>query len=264
VTGLIVFGEQLSRETYIYEDYDLMKTLAREASLSLANIKLSEELAETREVAAVAKISSFVIHDLKNHISSLSMMLENAEAHIDNPEFQADMLGTVKGTVEEMRKLIQKLRNLPEKQSLQTSPVDILALVKSEVEGMKRVRPQLQFCCEGDGVVARVDGEEFKKVVLNLLVNACDATDGKGMVTIQIGRNGETAHIRVIDNGCGMKREFMEAHLFKPFRTTKRKGLGIGLYQCRQIVEAHGGSIEARSSLNAGSAFTVHLPAHGE
>jgi hypothetical protein len=163
-----------------------------------------------------------------------------------------------------MRKLIQKLKNFPEKQSLQISPVDVLPLVKSEVEGLQRVRPDLQFCCEGDEVIAMADAEEFRKVVLNLLVNACDATGGKGMVTVQIGRNGEAAHVCVIDDGCGMEREFMESHLFKPFRTTKKKGLGIGLYQCRQIVEAHGGSIEVKSSLDAGSAFTVHLPVHRE
>jgi putative PEP-CTERM system histidine kinase len=260
VAGIIVFGGQLSRETYIYEDYDLMKTLAREASLTLANFQLSEELAETREVAAVARISSFVIHDLKNHTSSLSMMLGNAAEHIDNPEFQQDMLRTLKGTVARMRELIQKLRNLPEKQSLQTSPVELRTLAAAEVESLKKFTPELDLACGGVDVVAVADREEMRKVILNLLLNACEATDGKGVVRIETGRNGNAARIRVVDDGCGMHPEFVENHLFKPFRTTKKKGLGIGLYQCRQIVEDHGGRIEVQSSPQKGTAFTVRLP----
>ena len=260
VSGLIVFGEALSKESYIYEDYDLMKTLAREASLSLANLQLSDDLAEAREIAAVARISSFVIHDLKNHTSSLSMVLDNAEEHIDNPEFQKDMLGTLKSTVSRMKDLIHKLRNLPEKQSLQKAPVELHSLVESEAGRLRTGRSDFEIICEGMEVTVVADGEELRKVVLNLLLNACEATEGKGVVRVSTSRNGERARVSVADDGCGMEAEFIEKSLFRPFRTTKNKGLGIGLYQSRQIVEAHGGQIDVQSSPQKGTVFNIYLP----
>jgi GAF domain-containing protein len=102
VEALVAFGEQLALEELTYEDYDLMKTLAKHAALSIINFKLSEERAETREIAAVAKVSSFVIHDLKNLASTLSLLLDNAEEYIGDPEFQNDMIGATRNTLSKM------------------------------------------------------------------------------------------------------------------------------------------------------------------
>jgi signal transduction histidine kinase len=107
-----------------------------------------------------------------------------------------------------------------------------------------------------------VDEEEVRKVILNLLLNAYDATAGRGIIEVETGYNGGMARIRVSDNGCGMSEGYVQNDLFKPFRTTKEKGLGIGLYQCKQIVEAHGGKIEVQSRVDEGTAFTVCLPLH--
>jgi signal transduction histidine kinase len=105
-----------------------------------------------------------------------------------------------------------------------------------------------------------VDGEEIRKVLFNLLINAVDAIGPEGQIRVEVEQEGKRVCLRVTDDGCGMTNDFMERQLFKPFRTTKKTGLGIGLYQCRQIVEAHGGTIEVASEQGKGSRFAVILP----
>lgn len=266
VQGFIVFGEQLIREKFTYEDYALMKTFARQAILALMNMRLSEELAETREMAAVARISSFVVHDLKNLASNLSLLLNNSEEYIDEPEFQKDMIETIRNTLKKMQTLMQRLKRIPDKTEMRTELADIDLLVRETVHEVRRSRPEAKILHQGSSVQAIVDVEEVKKVIVNLVLNALDAVGEKGTVSVETGMNGKGLYIKVKDNGCGMTEEFMNADLFKPFRSTKKKGLGIGLYHCKQIIEAHRGKIGAESTVGIGSIFTVYLtpPGHEE
>lgn len=259
IEAFVAFGEQLASEVFTYEDYDLMKTLAKQAALSIINFRLSEELAETREIAAVAKISSFVIHDLKNLASSLSLLLDNAEEYIGDPEFQNDMIDATRNTLSKMKGLIQKLKMIPEKQSLNAVSSDMLILARETVSEFMRSRPGTAISCGGVHVSTMVDQEEFKKVLLNLILNAVESVGRDGAINIETRSEAGKASISVKDNGCGMTMEFMTEHLFKPFRTTKGKGLGIGLYQCKQIIEAHGGTITVASVPGQGTTFTITL-----
>jgi putative PEP-CTERM system histidine kinase len=255
--GLIVLCRQLVPEEFTYEDYDLMKTLAKQATLSLVNFSLSEELAETREISAIARISSFVIHDLKNQTATLSLLADNAEEHMDNPEFQSDFVKAVRNTLAKMLSLIQILRNSPEAPRLNLNPWDIDTLARDAVAEVGRLRPATSLEYRGVPVRAFVDGEEIRKVLFNLLINAVDAIGPEGQIRVEVEQEGKRVCLRVTDDGCGMTNDFMERQLFKPFRTTKKTGLGIGLYQCRQIVEAHGGTIEVASEQGKGSRFAV-------
>ena len=259
IEAFVAFGEQLASEVFTYEDYDLMKTLAKQAALSIINFRLSEELAETREIAAVAKISSFVIHDLKNLASSLSLLLDNAEEYIGDPEFQNDMIDATRNTLSKMKGLIQKLKMIPEKQSLNAVSSDMLILARETVSEFMRSRPGAAISCGGMRASTMVDQEEFKKVLLNLILNAVESVGRDGAINIETRSEAGKASISVKDNGCGMTTEFMTEHLFKPFRTTKGKGLGIGLYQCKQIIEAHGGTITVASAPGQGTTFTITL-----
>ena len=107
---------------------------------------------------------------------------------------------------------------------------------------------------------SRVDGEEIKKIIVNLVQNALDASNELGTVLVETRKENNGVCIRVTDNGSGMTEDFMKNQLFRPFRTTKEAGLGIGLYQCRQIVEAHDGKIEVKSEIGKGTVFTIYLP----
>src|SRR5208283_4322563 len=247
IEGFVVLGEQLSRAPFIYEDYDLMKTFARQATLAIVNFRLSEELAETREIAAVAKVSAFVAHDLKNLTYSLALLLENAKEYIRETAFQDDMIETVKNAVVKMKNLQQKLKAIPDKNTLNIELADIDLVVKETFEDIRKYRKWLNLKYQGLSAMSMIDREEIKSVIDNLLLNAIDAAGEHAVIRIETGVNGHDNYIIVEDNGCGITSEFLSSHLFKPFRTTKKKGLGIGLYQCRQIVEAHNGRIEVQS-----------------
>jgi putative PEP-CTERM system histidine kinase len=260
LTGFLSLGDQLAPEKLIYEDYDLMKTLARQATYAILNFRLSEELGETREIAAVGKISAFVIHDLKNLATSLSLVLENAKSHIGNAEFQQDMLETIGNTVDKMKGLMQRLKTIPEKSRLERQATDLSLIVKAALQEVNGVSGNIDVRCRVSSVISSVDREEMKNVIVNMILNASDATKGRGIIEVETGAGNGTCYIIVKDDGCGMEKEFIDNQLFRPFRTTKKKGLGIGLYQCRQIVAAHGGRIEVESSPGKGSIFTVYLP----
>ena len=113
---------------------------------------------------------------------------------------------------------------------------------------------------EVGSVQTEFDKEEISKVVINLIMNAFDVTDKHGEVRINVGEENGMAFVKVSDNGCGMSPEFIEKRLFRPFQTTKKKGLGIGLYQCKSVIEAHSGSLKVVSQEGKGTDFFIYLP----
>jgi hypothetical protein len=242
-------------EEYDEEDFELMEALANQASLAIFNMRLVEELAMAREMEIMGRISSFVLHDLKNLVYTLSLILENAKNYIHEPEFQSDLLTSLGNTVSKMNTLISQLRVLPDKESLRREHVDLLDLAK---ESAKAVDSEA-FQVKGEPVPATVNREEMNKVLINLFRNAQEACQGNIPVTVEVGNQGQP-YVKVSDSGCGMDEEFMRSHLFAPFNTTKDTGMGIGLYQSKQIVEAHGGRLMVESRLGQGSTFTVLLP----
>ncbi len=253
IEGFILMGRVIKEnEVYIYEDYDLMKTISRQASLAILHLKLSEQITQAREIEAIGNVATFVAHDLKNQVSNLSLIVENAARHIANPEFQKDMLLSLGNTVDRMQKLIASLKNLGEKESYTPQQVNLLALVQETAATFIDSR----IIVSGTIQMVHVDMEEIQKVLMNLLMNALESSASDQQIVMEVGAAG-VPYVRVTDWGCGMTSRFIRTDLFKPFRTSKNKGLGIGLYQCRQIIEAHGGRIEVASVAGSGSVFTV-------
>jgi len=230
-----------------------MKMLARQATSTLLSLKLSAQLSTAREMAAIGKVSTFVVHDLKNLATNLALVTDNARDYLDDPEFQQDMLQTLDGTTTRMKELIFRLKNVSERKPVNLVPTDLLQLA---AEGV-RLAGCDQVCLCGESVPALLDPREMEKVVQNLVLNAQQA--GGASVLVEVGRD-QGAFLRVTDRGCGMDEEFIRQRLFQPFQTTKPKGFGIGLYQCKNIVEDHGGRIEVESRVGEGSCFTVLLP----
>lgn len=258
--GFIALGNPMDKqESYGFEDFDLIKAMARQVALALLNFRLADQLAQAREMEALGKVSAFVAHDLKNHVYTLSLMLDNAEVHMRDPEFQQDMLQSLGNTVNRMKVLISRLKALPGTISLNTRLVDLRDLAEEAVRFVNTA----PIPVAGAGVLVEADPEELRKVLLNLLLNALEATNNKGPVAVSVDSGPGEAGITVQDKGCGMDPEFLREGLFTPFRTTKPGGLGIGLYQSRQIVAAHGGRIDVHSQKGEGASFTVRLPLHG-
>ena len=242
-----------------WEVHDLLKTASRQAASYLGEIRATEQLLEARKFDAFNRMSAFVVHDLKNLVAQLSLMLKNAERHRDNPEFQRDMLATVEHVVGRMNALMLQLR-------AGTTPID--------KPGVIELAPTVRRVCAAKqgahapieldlvpGVCTLGHGDRLEHVIGHLVQNALDATAGGGRVTVRLDRDGEFARIEVGDTGAGMTDQFIRERLFKPFETTKASGMGIGVYESAQYVTGLGGRILVDSSPDAGTRVRVLLPA---
>lgn len=255
--GFITLGHIIKiNEVYIYEDYDLMKTIARQASQAILHQRLSEQITQAREMEAIGNVATFVVHDLKNLVATLSLIVDNAAKYMQNPDFQKDMLTSLGNTAEKMRLLIGRLRDLGDKRLLNLHPVDLLELAAKTAQMVSVGR----ITVSGNSEKIIADGEEIQKVVVNLLINAVEASGHEQPILAEVGNDNGASFIRISDQGCGMSDHYIRTKLFKPFQSTKKQGLGIGLYQCRKIVESHGGRIEVSSLEGSGSVFTVWFP----
>jgi putative PEP-CTERM system histidine kinase len=261
--GLLTLGKIQTGENYNeIEDYDLLKSAAAHAASAINNARFVEERMKANEMEAFHRLSSFIMHDLKNTTSMLSMVAENAQKHFHNPEFQKDAIQTISEAVAKMNKMIGNLSHLPDRLELQKKDLDLNGLINDAVDklsynGFVEVKIERQL---GQLPQMSGDAEEIHKVVQNLLLNACEAMEGMGQIKMSTELNGDQVVFRISDTGPGMSPEFLEKSLFQPFKSTKRKGLGIGLYQCKAIVEAHEGWIDVKSEPGTGTTFSVYFP----
>ena len=241
-----------------WEVRDLLKTASRQAASYLGQIRASEALLEARKFDAFNRMSAFVVHDLKNLVAQLSLMLKNAKRHHDNPAFQADMLGTVEHVVERMNALMLQLRTGAEPVD-QPRAVDLEAVVRRACAA--KSDPRVPIAVEsvaGAGVLGHAD--RLEHVIAHLVQNAIDASTPEGRVRIDIGYEGPFAVVVVTDGGIGMTPEFVRDRLFKPFETTKASGMGIGVYESSQYVASIGGEITVDSDPGRGTRVRVRLP----
>lgn len=263
VTGFILLGPDLAGTQYGQDDNELLKAVSTQAAVQIREIRLLEELTATKEMEAFSKMSSFIMHDLKNLTNSLSLISQNARHNMDNPEFQRDTIKTIDGTVTRMKSVIEKLSNLPRELELKKQLTDVGEFIEKSL--MRLAIPAEKDITLKKNLAAcppvLIDPEAFEMVILNLILNAYEAIQVSGEISLSAFPEGGSVNLTVSDNGRGMTDEYVAASLFRPFKSTKRNGLGIGLYQCKSIVEAHGGSIEVKSSPGVGTSFSIKLPA---
>jgi putative PEP-CTERM system histidine kinase len=218
-------------------------------------------MAQAREIETFDRLTAAVIHDIKNSVSALSMLARNALRNFDDPEFQRDTMTTLSRTVDRMRRLLTRLSSpVSEAEPLRSELVDLAAIIL-EATAALAAEPRVRLVREL-GAVRQVAGDRdaLLRVVENLVTNAAEALEGEGTVAITLAEADDHAVITVSDTGCGISAEFMERHLFSPFRSTKKAGWGIGLYHTKQIVEHHHGTIHVDSTEGTGTTFRVTLP----
>jgi putative PEP-CTERM system histidine kinase len=259
LTGVLLVGPERTGTPYGPEDLHFLATVGEQAAATLVSARLAEQLTQAREFEAFHRLTSFVIHDLKNSISALSLLSQNALEHFDDPEFRRDAITTLGRTVQRMTALLGRLSS-PHGGALRLQSIDLADLVLEALRPLTR-NDRVAFVKDLDAVPPIPgDPDALLKVVQNLLTNALQAIDGPGTVTVKTYKEGEAAVISVADTGRGMSEEFICGSLFAPFRTTKKGGWGIGLYQVKSIVEAHGGTVDVSSREGTGTTFRVVLP----
>lgn len=256
--GFVVLASPRTSLEVNWEVNDLLKTAGRQAASFLALMQATEALLEVRKFDAFNRMSAFVVHDLKNIVTQLSLMLKNAERHSHNPEFQQDMLSTVEHSVDRMRQLMLQLR---EGATPPGTPVGVdLSKTVRRIQASKVGQGRQVDVEIADPVVSRGHEERLERVIDHLVQNALDATDASGRVWVKLERRGGQAAVEVGDTGHGMSAEFMRERLFKPFQTTKAAGMGIGAYESSQYVRELGGRLEVESEENLGTKVTMLLP----
>ena len=258
MNGFVVLASSRTRIDVNWEINDLLRTAGCQAAGFLAKMQATEALLEARKFDAFNKMSAFVVHDLKNIVTQLSLMLKNAERHRDNPEFQEDMLMTVDHSVERMRQLMMQLREgaTPPGTACGVNLSDVIQRIQKEkMDQGRSVEIRLQ-----EKLATRGHEDRLERVIGHLVQNALDATDSIGSVWISLEKRGDRAAIEVGDTGHGMSQEFISERLFKPFQSTKQAGMGIGAYESAQYIRELGGEMLVDSELNQGTRITMILP----
>lgn len=260
--GFIAVGAENPGTPYGQDDIDLLTAISSQSSAALMSARFAQELASNKEVDAFNRMSSYVLHDLKNAAGNLSLILKNAPNHMDNEEFRQDMLETVSQTLSRIDKVMTRLGALPGKGERATGSTQLFSLVEGLLE---KLSPRLKGITVeksvDQGLVLIADPDMLERALENLLINAAEAVQDGGRIGITAGRDAGRIHVTIEDNGTGMTQEFLRDRLFKPFQTTKNKGTGIGLWQVKNIVDGMGGTIRVTSSLTDGTSFTLQFPA---
>ena len=255
-----------------WETRDLLKAAGQQAAGLLRMEQVLESLVQARQFESFNRMSAFVVHDLKNLVAQLGLMLRNADRHRDNPEFQADMLDTVANAQQRMQSMLLQLR--AGTQPIEAAhPIDLDACLKRVVteRSWPEPGPQLDLRTHEDRRTDPSAGpkilghpERLERVVGHLIQNGIDASPSTASVRIIRRMDLNQVVIEVMDQGCGMTEQFIEQELFRPFRSTKAHGMGIGAFESREYIREIGGDLSVRSLPDRGTSFEIRLPVWSE
>jgi putative PEP-CTERM system histidine kinase len=225
----------------------------------LAESTSQQALAESRQFEQFNRRFAFVMHDIKNLVSQLSILSRNAEKHASNPEWQADMVATLKGSVDKMNDLLVRLSQHSQSRQVNVEAIDIEKTILAVTHSKRLIYPIVTDL--SPGMMALADPGRIETILNHLVQNAIEATDDGSPVRISASRQDSEIAIRVSDNGCGMSETFVANQLFKPFESTKDGGFGIGAYEARALAQSLGGQLRVESRQGKGTRMTLLLPA---
>ncbi len=258
LAGLVLLTHPRFARALDWEDFDLLRTAGTSAASYLAEARGQEALSNAARFDEFNRRFAFILHDIKNVVSGLSLVARNAERHADNPAFRADMVATLKSSVDRMNDLLAKLAPQAEGRSEGLRAVDVVALLTPLIAA-KRRRHDVRVLGHAGAVVA--DPARLEQALTHLIDNAIDASGTDAPVRIEIAERGGEVSIAVVDHGAGMSADFVRTTLFQPFASTKPGGFGIGAHQARSVVTSMGGTLAVDSRTGAGTRFTIRLPA---
>lgn len=220
---------------------------------------------ESRQFESFVRLSAMLTHDLKNAIEGLSLTVGNMERHFDNPQFRTDALRGLTSATDKLKALVARLaRPVTSLSGEHKRPkkVDLVPIIQRVIatKAEPQARKHTIVTRLPQSVVAHVVEEQIEEVLENLVLNALEAMDNGGTLTIEAAQTETGATFLVSDTGRGMSRTFIKTRLFRPFSTTKKTGIGLGLYTCREVLRANGATIHVDSVEGAGTTFRVVLP----
>ena len=258
LAGLVILEHPPVRRPLDWEDFDLFRTAGIQAASYIAEARSQQALADGQRFDEFNRRFAFIMHDIKNLVSQLSLVARNAERHAENPAFRADMTATLQSSVKKMNDLLARLSPGAQREAEPPRAVAVGPIVAAIAAAKQRAHP---IEASGDGVLtAMADPTGLEQALAHLVQNAIDASPPDQPVRIRFFESGGDVAIEVIDRGHGMSSEFVRSRLFQPFVSTKESGFGIGAYEARSLIAAMGGRLEVESREGEGTCFTLFLP----
>ena len=255
--GFIVLAQARSKIKLNWEVLDLLKIASIQAASYLAQQESANALMMARQFESFNRMSTFMVHDLKNLVAQLSLLLSNAEKHKNNPEFQKDMIETIDHSVQKMKVLLQKLSRGESIDERATVSLD--QLLRHTVDSKSPYEPIPVLEIRTTNLRVKANWDRLDRVVGHIIQNAIEATPKSGEVRVSLSQQENYAVIEIRDNGTGMSDEFIREKLFSPFVSTKVAGMGIGVFETKEYVQELGGSLEVSSSPLNGTVFKINL-----
>ena len=263
ITAFIALQRPRAARALTWEDQDLLHIAAQQAASYLAQDAAARALLEAQQLEEFSRRFAFVAHDLKNLISQLQLLLRNAERHRDNPDFQRDLLATLANSVAKMRKLLDQVRQQPDSAAARSehgAAIDLRSVAAAAAARWSAAGVQFEGDVASESLPVAADADRINTVIDHLIQNAVDATasDGRG-VLVSVHADGDRACLCVEDHGPGMTEEFVRSELFRPFKSTKTSGYGLGAYQARELLRAMGGTLDVDTAPGEGTRMTIAL-----
>ena len=259
LAGVIVLARPPVTRALDWEDFDLLRIAGRQVASYLAESRAQRALAEAQRFDEFNRRFAFILHDIKNLVSQLSLVARNAERHADNPDFRADMIATLKESAGRMNDLLARLSQHHGVRADPPVAIEVMPLVERVAAGRRAQHPIV--CLGAREAVATADPGRLELVLGHLVQNAIEASPAAAPVTLAVSTDGERVAIDVLDTGCGMSPAFVRDRLFKPFVSSRPDGFGIGAFEARQLAVAMGGDVTVSSREGEGTRFRVTLPA---
>lgn len=261
LVGFVVLLKPRVKNNLNWESRDLLKTIGRQLASYLAEQIAEKALAESREFDSFNRKFAFVVHDIKNLTSQLSLIVKNAEKHSDNPEFQKDMILTVQDSVAKMNSLLSRITVVqePSKEKMDES-LNISHIMEDIVRKYCDRGLNISFNKQDNDIEIYADQESVETIFMHLIENAREACDEKNtQLELDLSCEGKFAIIKLKDNGHGMEKDFIQNELFRPFRSTKENGYGIGAYESREMIKRLGGKLGVKSKKGVGTTMKVYM-----
>jgi putative PEP-CTERM system histidine kinase len=253
--GIVIVGPPRTLFRTDQEVFDLLTILGQEVGTYIAEQQATEVVFQTRGLHDYGKRFAFVAHDIKNVSSQLALLLSNAERHLNNPEFQRDMLGTVRSSVQKIDRLLRRLDEPSTGiEAATVAPVARLEALLSAHSSGQHVR--LKVDPDAAMTWIAIGPDAFDAAITHLLNNAIEASPERP-VTISFGQKGARLIIEISDQGDGMSPEFIRDELFSPFKTRRVGGSGIGAFQARELITEAGGNLSVISEKGVGTTMRV-------
>ena len=264
VAGFALINRPRSERELNWEDKGLISLVALQLAAYLVQQETAQALMDARQLEQFNKRFAFILHDTKNAIGQLTLLVRNAEQFGHDEEFRKDMIVTLRNSVEKLQALLASLTGGPvagAAPAVTPGSVDLEKIAAGFVQERRRMGFNLQVEAHGPAVARLGDSSAFIGVLEHVVANALEATPSGAPVALRIARTGDSVFLTVQDKGPGMSETFIANDLFRPLKSTKKTGFGIGAFQAREIMRELGGDVEIRSKLGEGTAVTLILPA---